>query len=94
MASADSTRLRTAVVGAGNLGRHHARIYDSLPHVELVAVVDTDQERAAEVAGRHGARPLTEFRELIGLVDAVSVAVPQVVKAYPRGLIERVRGET
>jgi len=69
-------RLRTAVVGVGNLGRHHARIYHSLPHADLVAVVDTDHERAAEVAGRHGARALTGFRELIGLVDAVSVAVP------------------
>jgi len=41
-----------------------------------VAVVDTDGQRAAEVAGRHDARALTDFRELIGLVDAVSVAVP------------------
>jgi len=71
-----STRLRTAVVGAGNLGRHHARIYHSLPQAHLVAVVDTDGERAAEVAGRHEARALTEFRELIGQVDAVTVAVP------------------
>lgn len=65
-----------AVVGAGNLGRHHARIYHALQQAELVAVVDTDSERAAELAGRHGARALSDFHELIGLVDAVSIAVP------------------
>lgn len=84
-----SSRLRTAVVGAGNLGRHHARIYHSLPQADLVAVVDTDRERAAEVAGRHDARALTEPRELLGLVDAVSVAVPTSVhEQVARPLLE------
>lgn len=68
--------LRIAVVGVGHLGRHHARILSLLPGVELVAVVDTKRERAKEIAVAHGTKPLFESRELLGSVDAVTVAVP------------------
>ncbi|MEN3339741.1 MAG: hypothetical protein V7647_3417 [Acidobacteriota bacterium] len=68
--------LRVAVIGIGHLGRHHARILSSLEGAQLVAVVDTAADRAAEAAGTTGARALTDFRELFGQVDAVTVAVP------------------
>ena len=68
--------LRVAVIGVGHLGRHHARILSSLEGAELVAVVDTAAERAAEAASASGARALTDYRELLGKVDAVTVAVP------------------
>ncbi len=68
--------LRTAVIGAGYLGRFHAQKYAALPGAELVAVVDADAERAAAVAGEVGCEALTDHRDLIGRVDAVSVVVP------------------
>src|SRR5947207_15363297 len=68
--------VRIAVVGVGYLGRHHARILSSLPGVQLVAVADINQARAAEVAAANGTRPLTDYRELLGQVDAVTLAVP------------------
>ena len=68
--------VRIAVVGVGYLGRHHARILASLPGAELVAVVDTNAARAHEVAAAAGTRPLTDYRELLGKVDAVALAVP------------------
>ena len=68
--------LRVAVVGVGYLGRHHASILSALPGAELVAVVDTNRERAEEVAGVNGTRALTDHREAIGTVDAVTIAVP------------------
>jgi predicted dehydrogenase len=68
--------LRMAVVGVGYLGRHHARILSQLPGVELVAVVDTNGGRAAEIAAANRTRPYREFREIIELVDAVTIAVP------------------
>ena len=73
--------LRTAVVGAGYLGKHHARIHGSLPGAKLVAVVDIDPARAATVAREHGGEPLTDWRALAGRVDAVSLAVPTVAHA-------------
>ena len=68
--------LRVAVIGVGHLGKHHARILSSLPGVELVAVVDTNRARAAEVAAASGTRALFDHRELLGHVDAVTVAAP------------------
>jgi predicted dehydrogenase len=68
--------LRVAVIGVGYLGRHHARILATLPGVELVAVVDANRSRAEQVAAANTTRALTDFRDVIGQVDAVTIAVP------------------
>lgn len=68
--------MRTAVIGVGHLGRHHVRILASLPGVTLVGVVDTNTDRAAQVAAEHGTRACSDWRELAGQIDAVVVAVP------------------
>ncbi len=68
--------IRVAVIGAGHLGSIHARVYSQLQGTQLVAICDTDLDRAARVAMDHGSRPIVDFRELPGQVDAVSVAVP------------------
>lgn len=73
--------LKIAVVGVGHLGRHHARILSSLPGVTLVAVVDRNRVRAEAVAAASGTRALTEYRELLGQVDAVTIAVPTELHA-------------
>jgi predicted dehydrogenase len=70
------TPLRVAAIGVGHLGRHHARILSALPGATLVGVVDVKQDRAAEIAAAHGSQPFTDYRDLFGRVDAVSIAVP------------------
>jgi predicted dehydrogenase len=68
-------KLRTAVVGVGYLGRFHAQKHRALAEtVELVAVCDRDAGRAATVAAEVGTAALTDYRELIGKVDAVTIA--------------------
>ena len=69
-------RLNVAVIGAGHLGRHHAKKYAACGGTALVAVADIDAGRAAAVAAPLGARACADFRELFGAVDAVSIAVP------------------
>ncbi|HJQ67908.1 MAG TPA: Gfo/Idh/MocA family oxidoreductase [Blastocatellia bacterium] len=68
--------IRVAVVGAGHFGREHARIYSTSEKARLVAVCDINEANGRPVAERFGARFVADFRELIGEVDAVSVAVP------------------
>lgn len=80
-------KIRTAVVGVGYLGQFHAEKYAQLDNSELVAVVDLDRERAAQVADKVGARSCSDFREILGQVDAVSIVVPtqahyEVAKAF------------
>jgi len=68
--------LKIAVVGAGYLGQHHARIYSELPETELVGVVDVDGERAKDVALRYGSRAYQDYREILSDADALSIVVP------------------
>lgn len=69
-------KLKCAVIGTGYLGKFHAEKYASLPDCELVAVVDINENAAQEVAQQHGAEALTDYRSLLGKVDAVSIVVP------------------
>ena len=69
-------KLRTAVVGVGRFGRFHAEKYARIQGSELVAVADVDHARAKEVAGKYGVSPVFDFRDLLGRVDVVSIAVP------------------
>jgi predicted dehydrogenase len=74
--SSSTNPLRTAVIGVGYLGRFHAQKYAQLPGSKLVAVVDANAEVAARVAGELGVEGLADVAQLLGRVDAVSVAVP------------------
>ncbi len=68
--------IRVAVIGAGDFGRNHARVYRQLDGVELVGIVDTDPERASRVAAEFSTSALPGIESLPGKVDAVSVVVP------------------
>ncbi|HSB09403.1 MAG TPA: Gfo/Idh/MocA family oxidoreductase [Blastocatellia bacterium] len=68
--------IKTAVVGAGTFGREHARVYSEVEGAHLVAVCDTDESKGRPVAERYGAAFLANYRDLIGKVDAVTVATP------------------
>ena len=67
--------LKVGVVGIGAMGQHHARIYSQLS-CELVGVADTNAERAKEIAEKYQIKYYCDYKELIGNVDAVSIAVP------------------
>lgn len=68
--------IRTAVVGVGYLGHYHAEKYAKLDNSDLIAVCDSDIERCAKIAQHLACKSVTDYRELVGQVDAVSVAVP------------------
>jgi predicted dehydrogenase len=69
-------KLRTAVIGVGYLGRFHAEKLAMLPDSKLVAVADIDPEAAGHVAQTLGVEAVGDYRDLLGRVDAVSIAVP------------------
>ena len=71
--------LKTAVIGVGFFGKLHAQKYRALPQAELVAVADIDTGRAKSVAAELGVQGVADYRELLGAVDAVSIAVPTAV---------------
>src|SRR6266699_388093 len=71
--------LSTAVIGVGHLGNQHARIHAELAvegRSQFKSVCDIDGDRAGKVATERRTDATTDWRDLIGKVDAVSLAVP------------------
>ena len=66
--------ISTAVIGVGYLGKFHADKYAVLPGATLFGVVDSDTENAKAVAEQHNVRSFSDFRDVIGHVEAVSIA--------------------
>ncbi len=66
---------KVGVVGVGHLGTYHLQKYQKL-QAPIAAVADVSPERAKGAADLYGCRAFTDYREMIGAVDAVSIAVP------------------
>jgi predicted dehydrogenase len=69
-------KMRAGVVGVGQMGQYHVGIYSELHNVELVGVADTDYQRGAYVAGKYGIPLYSDYHDLLGKVDVLSIAVP------------------
>src|SRR6202051_1043791 len=74
--SAAPERLPVAVVGAGECGCNHARVYGELQYTELLGIFDRDAAKARAVAEEFQTRVFGDLEELRGCVKAASVAVP------------------
>jgi len=61
--------MKFAVVGAGVIGDLHAQTITNLSGAEVSVVVDVQFERAQDLAGRHGARPLSDISAALSLPD-------------------------
>ena len=72
-------KLKTAVIGVGSLGQHHARNYAeiaALNETEFVGVCDSNEEIACSIAEKNNCQFYTDWRELLDLTDAVSIVTP------------------
>jgi predicted dehydrogenase len=69
-------KLKVAVIGVGHLGQHHARIYANMPQVQLVGVCDSNLRHVKKIARHNNAPFYTDYKELLGKIDAASIAVP------------------
>jgi UDP-N-acetyl-2-amino-2-deoxyglucuronate dehydrogenase len=92
------TPLRVGIIGAGAIGPSHAHAMQDIPQVELVAVCDRDESRAAAIAGEYSVTPYTDLAQMLEVVDAATLCVPsglhlepalQVVQAGRHLLVEK-----
>ena len=67
-----------AVIGVGSMGGNHARVFATMPNVNLVAVADVDPTALYKVARTYRARPYADYRAMLDqeAVDLVSLVVP------------------
>ena len=83
-------QIRVGVIGVGHVGQHHARIYRELPGVALTGIADINSARLQEVQATVEVPAFQDYRELIGQVDGVSIAVPTHLHAsIARDCLER-----
>jgi predicted dehydrogenase len=68
--------LRLAVIGAGHLGRIHARLASQMPDVQLVGVCDPLPAAREQVAADCNTAAFADYRQLFGLIDAAIIATP------------------
>ncbi|MDK2971533.1 MAG: hypothetical protein PWP23_1288 [Candidatus Sumerlaeota bacterium] len=71
-------KLKVGVVGVGHLGQHHARNYAQSENAQLVYVCDANGHQGRKIARAWGAKATKKYTDLIGKVDAVSIATPTV----------------
>ena len=69
-------KIHTAVIGAGKMGAVHAKVYDSLPQSDLVAVVDTDIDKARKLARKYKCSAFANCGDILDKVKAVTIATP------------------
>ena len=69
-------KIKIGVIGVGHLGEYHVQKYKAIPQVELVGVVDTNPDRADEVARHYDTKAYSHHYDILNKVDAVSLAVP------------------
>jgi predicted dehydrogenase len=72
----DRKKIKIGVVGIGHLGNYHLQKYSKLDNCEIVAVADTQIERTRKVAEIYRCAAFSDHRDMLGLVEAVSIAVP------------------
>ncbi len=68
--------LKVAIVGIGNIGNTHARVYAAHPDCQIVAICDALADKAKEGAEKYGAQAFTSIAEMLASgiqIDAASV---------------------
>lgn len=78
-------KIRVGVIGIGNMGERHCRVYSTMPQVTLVGVSDLVESRGQAVQEKYNIQYFKDFRELLSQVDAISLATT-TPGHYPIGI--------
>ncbi len=79
-----NSKLKIAIIGAGTWGENHAKIYNSHPFAEVVAVYDRDFDKAQAMASKLGiANAYKDYSEMFlkSGCDAVAIVTPDFAHA-------------
>ncbi|MBR9678767.1 MAG: Gfo/Idh/MocA family oxidoreductase [Nanoarchaeota archaeon] len=71
-------KIKVGVIGVGNMGRHHTRVYSELEETELVVIADINREQALKISEEYNCNYYQDYETMINKekLDAVSIAVP------------------
>jgi len=71
-------KYKVAVIGAGYFGQRHIKLLSQMPDVEITGIVDTDVDKAIEIAKQYGLKYHTDFKDLLKVADVFFVVTPTI----------------
>ena len=76
-------KLGVAVIGTGQWGKNHARVYKELPSTELIAICDVNAERAKAMAAQYGVKAYSDSTQMLKnkQIEAVNVCTWSTILA-------------
>jgi len=76
-------KLGVAVIGTGQWGKNHARVYKELPSAELIAICDVNPERAKAMAAQYGVKAYSDSTQMLKdkSIEAVNVCTWSTILA-------------
>ena len=70
-------KLKIAIIGIGQLGSKHLKVYSELAdQVEIIGICDIKEERTQKLATYYDVPYFKDYKDLVGKVDAVNICVP------------------
>jgi predicted dehydrogenase len=76
--------IHVAIIGCGDMGRRHAEQWSKRPDAKVVSVYDPQEDRAAALAEKTGARICKDHQEAISGSDVQAVSVCTPVCDHPK----------
>jgi len=70
--------IKVGVVGAGNMGKNHVRIYHEMSNVELVGISDKNQDIRESIRNNYNIQAYKNYEDLLSKVEAVSIVTPTI----------------
>jgi len=71
-------KYKVAVIGAGYFGQRHIKLLSQMPDVEITGIVDSDVDKAIEIATQYGLKYHTDFKKLLKVADIFFVVTPTI----------------
>lgn len=71
-----SPAIKVGVIGAGHIGKSHARVYAELAGAHFAAVYDLDQATATQIAAQYATHAAPSLEDFAHRVDAATIATP------------------
>ena len=69
-------QINIAVIGVGNLGQYHTKIYSEIKEVNLIGIVDVAPKQLEKISKQYGVQGYTDYHDIMDKVDAVSIVTP------------------
>jgi predicted dehydrogenase len=74
----NTSKMRIGIIGTGVMGKHHLRIVDSIPELQLTCAMDHNSEHLDSACSPYKIQKFNDYKNMVNSVDAVMIATPTI----------------